>query len=58
VFKYQWDELEEPWNGEEIVFQYVYGFDGPLIYDDNEVLQNQVVATSRKLYKFILKGTV
>lgn len=58
VFKYEWDELEEPWNGEEIIFQYVYGFAGPLIYEDNEALQKEVDATSRKLYNFILKGVV
>jgi len=59
VFKYEWDELEEPWNGEEIIFQCVFGLDGPLIYDDNPSLQKEVDATSRKLYNFILlKGTV
>jgi hypothetical protein len=58
VFKYEWDELEEPWNGEEIIFQCVFGFDGPLIHHDNPTLQKEVDATSRKLYNFILQGTV
>ncbi|NTU73455.1 hypothetical protein HGB07_04790 [Candidatus Roizmanbacteria bacterium] len=58
VFKYEWDEPEEPWNGEEIIFQCVFGIDGPLIHHDNLALQKEVDATSRKLYSFILKGTV
>jgi hypothetical protein len=58
VFKYEWDHLEEPWNGEEIIFQYVYGLDGPLIYNDNETLQKKIDTTSRKLYDFILKRVV
>jgi hypothetical protein len=58
VFKYEWDELEEPWNGEDILFQCVYGLDGPLIFHDNKTLQKKVDATSRKLYNFILKRTV
>lgn len=58
VFKYEWNELEEPWNGEEIVFQCVFGLDGPLIHHDNPALQKEVDATSRKLYKFILKGII
>ncbi|NTW87666.1 MAG: hypothetical protein HGB26_00745 [Desulfobulbaceae bacterium] len=58
IFKYEWDELEEPLNGEELIFQCVYGFAGPLIYHDNQTLQKEVDATSRKLYNFILKGTV
>ena len=58
VFKYEWDEPEEPWNGEEIIFRCVFGLDGPLIHHDNPALQKEVDATSRKLYTFILKGTV
>ena len=58
VFKYEWDELEVPWNGEEIIFRSVFGLEGPLIYEDNPALQKEVDATSRKLYNFILKGTV
>lgn len=58
VFKYEWEELEEPWRGEEIIFQCVFGLDGPLIHHDNPALQKEVDATSRKLYNFILKGTV
>lgn len=58
VFKYEWDDLEEPWNGEDILFQCVYGLDGPLIFHDNENLQKEVDVTSRKLYNFILKRTV
>lgn len=58
VFKYEWDDLEDPWNGEEILFRCVYGFNGPLIFQDNETLQKEVDATSRKLYNFILKRTV
>lgn len=56
-FKYEWDDLEETWNGEEILFQCVY-FDGPLIFQENKTLQKGVDATSRKLYNFILKRTV
>jgi len=58
VFKYEWDSLEIPWDGEEILFKYVFGFDGPLIYQDSETLQKQIDTTSRKLYNFLLKGTV
>ncbi len=58
VFKYEWDDLEEPWNGEDILFQCVYGLDGPLVFHDNKTLQKEVDATSRKLYNFILKRTV
>ncbi len=58
VFEYEWDNLEIPWDGEEILFKYVFGFDGPLIYQDNETLQKQIDTTSRKLYNFLLKGTV
>jgi hypothetical protein len=58
VFKYECDDPEEPWNGEEIIFQCVFGVDGPLIHHDNPALQKEVDTTSRKLYDFILKGTV
>ena len=58
VFKYEWEHLDEPWNGEEIIFQCVYGFSGPLIHQDNETWQKEIDTTSRKLYNFILKGNV
>lgn len=54
IFKYEWDELEEPWNGEDLIFRCVFGPDGPLIHHDNPALQKEVDATSRKLYNFIL----
>ena len=57
-FKYEWDDLEETWNGEEILFQCEYAFAGPLILHDNNALQEEVDATSRKLYNFILKRII
>ena len=38
---------------EELLFEYIYPDDGPLIHHDNETWQKEIDMVSHKIYKFI-----
>ena len=58
IFNYQWDSYDPSESGEEILLRYLDGYDGPLVFDDNESLQRQMDTTCRKLYRFINRRPV
>ena len=43
-------------NSEELLFEHLTEYDGPLIHYNNEDWQNELDMVSRKLYKFIKKS--
>lgn len=58
VYGYELDNIEESELGRDILLRYVDPDEGPLVFQNDEVWQREVDATSRKLFKFITMNTV
>jgi hypothetical protein len=53
VYNYEWDHFDPEATGREILLHYLDGYEGPLVFQDNESWQREVDTTARKLYKFL-----
>jgi len=53
VFNYEENPFSGNERGEEILLHYIDKYGGPLIHHDNEIWQNEVDTTCRKLFKML-----